>query len=175
MSDELLETRLAVVRRVSKWRGQVTKEKTIRNWTGFPWPDRYPTPFAPIEAWLEANAPRPKRAAAAPEAAEVELRMRLLQEQIRHLEAKNEILEGTRLDADVVVSAIAAGNADLKRELLSDLPVSLWTLSQDKPADAAVPLLRSAIEGALTRHLERCLRCTARPDPNDSGDAQSTP
>ncbi len=129
-------------------------------------PASFPAPYGPIREWLEGpHSPKPKREDT-PRGGDDEsaLRIKLLEEQIRHLRGKNEVLEGTRLDANVVLSAISAGNADLKRELLSDLLVKLWAICQDKPADTAVPEMRAVVEGAFERHLDRCKRGLAGAD-----------
>jgi hypothetical protein len=73
---------------------------------------------------------------------EDDLNARLLQERIRNLEAKNAILEGTRLERDRVSRSILSACASLKSTLTTDLPVRFVEAIRGMPVDAAVEEVR---------------------------------
>lgn len=150
-------TREACAQEVGLIRGESVTPGRLLDWkrrNRMPLPTKGPISKSRVIDWLNGpDAPKVSRPAGDQKTDEENvLRLRYLQEQIRYLEAKNAVLEGTRLDAGQVKRGIQMAAADLQTEMLTDLPAKAWADIHDLPVDTWIDGLKTHLAAAINRH-----------------------
>ncbi len=153
-SDDTWPGREACAAELSAITGRNVTTKTLSRWiTDYKLniPRTGPIRKAALIKWATEVLPPAHRPKSEKGAAEDDLRSRYLSEQIRNLQAKNEVLEGTRLDAGAVSRGILAACASLKVLLASDLPVRFVEAIRGMPVESAVDEIRRMQQEAVNR------------------------
>jgi hypothetical protein len=170
--DGAWKSRAAAASELSVVRGERVTVARIYGWKkqGAPIPRNGPIPKGPLVEWLIGLA-EPGFKAPDRSAEEEELRRQLLVEQVRHLQAKNEVLEGSRIDATQVSRGILSACATLKATLATDLPVRFVEAIRGMPVETAVDEVRRMLQEAVNRWCDDAHASTGAPqgEPEAAG------
>lgn len=155
-SNDCWPDRVACAAELSAVTGRNVTTKTLYAWVskyklGRMLPRSGPIRKGPLLEWAKKELPPVGRPKTEQGAEEDDLRARYLQEQIRHLQAKNEVLEGSRIDAGTVSRGILSACASLKVTLASDLPIRFVEAIRGMPVEAAVDEVRRMLQDAVNR------------------------
>ena len=140
--------------------GEAISVNTLMGWTrqpDCPIPHgRGPIPKDPLILWAQTQRTAGRRSNATGE--ESDLRVRLLEEQVRNLEGKNQKLFAESINAEEARQGIVRAVEEFRRELTQELPSAAWAASQGKPVEEGVALIRDLITAALNRFAEQAQR-----------------
>jgi hypothetical protein len=153
-SNETWPDRHACMAELAAVTGRNVTTKTLSAWIHkykLRIPRTGPIKKAQLLEWARSELPPVGRPKTERGAAEDDLRSLYLQEQIRNLQAKNEVLEGTRLEAGAVSRGILAACASLKVILAGDLPVRFVEAIHGMSVEAAVDEIRRMQHEAVNR------------------------
>jgi hypothetical protein len=160
---ETWRTRREAAAELSALLGEDVTANVLNSWArdpACPIPSgHHPIPKQPLVLW--AQTMRRQHGGGAnrrPSADESDLRVRLLEEQIRNLEGKNQRLWEESVNAEEARTGVVRAVEELRRELTQELPSAIWATCQGKGADESVPLVRQQITDALNRFHTRAMQ-----------------